>query len=112
MTESKSLCYVNKAQLIRQDHLENLVMKTIKVGIGLLLRLTRSGKIAKNHAATSQRWEQFFIYSSDHSSTLAIRLGIWFALSTQMAEAAERFAHKPLVNDGILIEDMQREPMW
>jgi hypothetical protein len=42
---------------------------------------------------------------------LAIRLGIWFALSTQMAEAAERFAHKPLVNDGILIEDMQREPM-
>jgi hypothetical protein len=55
MTESKSLCYVNKAQLIRQDHLENLVMKTIKVGIGLLLRLTRSGKIAKNHAATSQR---------------------------------------------------------
>jgi len=28
-----------------------------------------------------------------------------------MAEAAERFAHKPLVNDGILIEDMQREPM-
>jgi len=42
-------------ELIRQDHLENLVMKTIKVGIGLLLRLTRSGKIAKNHAATSQR---------------------------------------------------------
>jgi hypothetical protein len=53
----------------------------------------------------------FFVYSSNHSSTLAIRLGIGFALSTQMAEAAERFAHKPLVNDGILIEDMQREPM-
>jgi hypothetical protein len=34
-----------------------------------------------------------------------------FCPSTQMAEAAERFAHKPFVNDGILIEDMQREPM-
>jgi len=28
-----------------------------------------------------------------------------------MAEAAERFAHKPFVNDGILKQDLQREPM-
>jgi hypothetical protein len=37
--------------------------------------------------------------------------GISFALFTQMAEAAERLAHKPFVNDGILIIDMQREPL-
>jgi len=34
-----------------------------------------------------------------------------FCPSTQMAEAAERFAHKPFVNDGILKQDLQREPM-
>ena len=111
MTESKSLCYVNKAHLIRQDNLDKSRYEDDQGGYRAIASPRAVRQNCEESCGNLPKMRTVFHLFIEPFQYLGIRLGIGFALSTQMAEAAERFAHKPLVNDGILIEDMQREPM-
>ena len=111
MTESKSLCYVNKAHLIRQDHLDKSRYEDDQGGYRAIASPHAVRQNCEESCGNLPKMRTVFHLSIEPFRYFGDPSGDKFCPSTQMAEAAERFAHKPLVNDGILIEDMQREPM-
>jgi hypothetical protein len=111
MTESKSLCYVNKAHLIRQDHLDKSRYEDDQGGYRAIASPHAVRQNCEESCGNLPKMRTVFHLFIEPFQYFGDPSGHKFCRSTQMAEAAERFAHKPFVNDGILIEDMQREPM-
>jgi hypothetical protein len=110
MTESKSLCYVNKAHLIRQDHLDKSRYEDDQGGYRAIASPHAVRQNLRRSCGNLPKMRTVFHLFIEPFQYLGDRLGISFADLLKW-QKQPNFAHKPFVNDGILIEDMQREPM-
>jgi len=101
MTESKSLCYVNKAHLIRQDHLDKSRYEDDQGGY----RAIASPRAVRQNCEEScgnlpKMRTVFHLFIEPFQYCWRSVWGISFAIYSNGRNS-----------DGILIEDMQREPM-
>jgi threonyl-tRNA synthetase len=109
MTESKSLCYVNKAHLIRQDHLDKSRYEDDQGGYRAIASPHAVRQNCEESCGNLPKMRTVFHLFIEPFQYLGDRLGISFAhlLKWQKQPNVSRTNHWSMT----VFEEMQREPM-